>query len=335
VGEILLPAHKDQDRERRGHGAAVNKQPARVRAELHDGVFQDLCSLPTIKGRVTDTAQLCRDLACIIDDHWFLDTVTKAVPWRSLMETPAAMWAASDDVQAVRDRLQAASDPSSGAKPDLVEAEARRFAAARRKLDSARDRVARSFSFINRIDPKEQDRVMEAVLGALIDGFGKQSQVLRGANDYLTPPSWIPEAMRGPLNTEMHRAIALLQRKANLSERIGAIVFNAPSDDLNDRVLKEYGLAVGRLPPRDAGRPRGIKKHLECRFFVHDLLIAVANAGGELRFDKNAKRGTLLDALRLLAPFLPPPATCSFATSEELPPGLPGLLAEILSASRT
>jgi hypothetical protein len=253
------------------------------------------------------------------------------------MKRAAALWAASDDVQTAHECLRAAAlDASSGAKPDLLEVETRRLAAARRKLDAAQDRAIRSFSFLDRIDPKEQARVVEAVLRALVDGFGKQSQVLSGVSDYdLRPPSWIPEDMSGQLETEMRRARARLQKEASVSARIGAIVFNAQSDDLNDRVLKGYGLAVGQLPPRDAGRPRGTKKHLECRFFVHDLLVAVGNAGGELRFDKNTRRGTLLDALRLLAPYLPPPATCYLATSDDLPPGLPGLLAEILAASRT
>lgn len=133
----------------------------------------------------------------------------------------------------------------------------------------------------------------------------------------------------------MRCAMVRLQRKANLSARIGAIAFDAPSDDLNDRMLKKYGLATGRLPSRDAGRPKGTIKHLECRFFVLDLLDVVDAAGGKLQFDKNAKRGTLLDALRLLAPYVPPPTTCYLATSDGLPPGLAGLLAEILAASRT
>jgi hypothetical protein len=109
--------------------------------------------------------------------------------------------------------------------------------------------------------------------------------------------------------TVMRCTMARLLKDARLSERIGAIVFDAQTDTRCEEVLKEYGLALGKSSPqpRNVGRPAGSKRGLECRYFVYDLLTVVAKAGGKLTFDKNHGGGTLPSALELIAPFLPPP----------------------------
>jgi hypothetical protein len=54
------------------------------------------------------------------------------------------------------------------------------------------------------------------------------------------------------------------------------------------------------------GRPAGSTTHCDLRAIIEELLSAVAEAGGRLRFDKNyPDRGTLTLALRALTPYLP------------------------------
>jgi hypothetical protein len=69
----------------------------------------------------------------------------------------------------------------------------------------------------------------------------------------------------------------------------------------------EFGMLSSSMPRKGPGRPSK-KDHLECRFFVYELVTAVERAGGKLKFNKNYG-GPLLDALAQLAPHLPPPVT--------------------------
>jgi hypothetical protein len=63
-------------------------------------------------------------------------------------------------------------------------------------------------------------------------------------------------------------------------------------------------------PPNPRGRPRhgAFSIHFSGSLveFVFRLLLDVRAAGGRLTLDKNASKGTLLDALTLLRPHLPP-----------------------------
>jgi hypothetical protein len=60
-----------------------------------------------------------------------------------------------------------------------------------------------------------------------------------------------------------------------------------------------------RLICRLAGRPSGWLR-LEARHrFVNDLLDAAAAAGGKLTLNARSERGTLVDAIKLLLPYLP------------------------------
>jgi hypothetical protein len=66
----------------------------------------------------------------------------------------------------------------------------------------------------------------------------------------------------------------------------------------------EFVVSALSIPQNGRGRPLK-KDHLECRYFVHELLTAVRSSGGELNFDRNPNKGTLLDAFEHLAPHLP------------------------------
>jgi hypothetical protein len=67
----------------------------------------------------------------------------------------------------------------------------------------------------------------------------------------------------------------------------------------------EFVMSAWRVPKEGRGRKPAKKDHFECRHFVCELLTAVRRSGGELRFDRNANRGTLLDAFEHLSPYLP------------------------------
>lgn len=78
-------------------------------------------------------------------------------------------------------------------------------------------------------------------------------------------------------------------------------------------IEKIEGLALeagrwARLPPRarPRGRPRRGSLLYSLQLFTLDLLWDVRAAGGRLTLDKNMARGTLLEALNLLRPYLPP-----------------------------
>jgi hypothetical protein len=75
-----------------------------------------------------------------------------------------------------------------------------------------------------------------------------------------------------------------------------------------------FCLLTGKTPPRlphqspeatSRGRRSGAVKNWIARNFVYDLLISTTTAGGALTLEKNVGRGSLVDALHLLAPHLP------------------------------
>jgi hypothetical protein len=60
-----------------------------------------------------------------------------------------------------------------------------------------------------------------------------------------------------------------------------------------------------RLICRLAGRPSGWLRREARHRFVNDLLDAAAAAGGKLTLNARSERGTLVDAIKLLLPYLP------------------------------
>ena len=75
-----------------------------------------------------------------------------------------------------------------------------------------------------------------------------------------------------------------------------------------------FSNAAGEVPPFMAGTDRlpfkqgrrwGIINDVTFDSFVWHLLGSAAEAGGTLTLDKNFKKGTLIDALAILRPYLP------------------------------
>jgi hypothetical protein len=75
-----------------------------------------------------------------------------------------------------------------------------------------------------------------------------------------------------------------------------------------------FSTAIGNSPPSgpgkaarhgQRGRRRGTVKNVIYQKFVFELLVSVGVNGGDLSFDKNYRTGTLLDAMKILAPHLP------------------------------
>ena len=89
-----------------------------------------------------------------------------------------------------------------------------------------------------------------------------------------------------------------------------------------------FSVAVGKAPLQDAsrtsrdGRRKGVVKDLAFHEFVrYLLLVAEGWCGGKLTFDKNKKRGTLIDAINILRPYLPQwivPSPLPFSTIQRI-----------------
>jgi hypothetical protein len=78
---------------------------------------------------------------------------------------------------------------------------------------------------------------------------------------------------------------------------------------------------TARPRPRRQGRPTGAVKDSVFQVLCESLLQAAETAGGKLTLQKNAKRGTLIDALDMLAPHLPDglvPAALPLSTLERI-----------------
>jgi hypothetical protein len=73
-------------------------------------------------------------------------------------------------------------------------------------------------------------------------------------------------------------------------------------------LLSEAGSFLGaEPPPKPRGRPRrgAFSTHSSLAKFTLRLLLDVRVAGGRLSLDKNLREGTMVDALKLLRPYLP------------------------------
>ena len=73
-----------------------------------------------------------------------------------------------------------------------------------------------------------------------------------------------------------------------------------------------FSIAVNKAPPQRTsgpqkrGRRTGDVKDLSFRQFVHYLLVVTEEwCGGDLTFDRNYESGTLIEAIKILGPYLP------------------------------
>jgi hypothetical protein len=75
-----------------------------------------------------------------------------------------------------------------------------------------------------------------------------------------------------------------------------------------------FSLVAGKPPPRlpsqpweptGVGRRSGAVKDWIFQNFVWDLLLSTSTAGGRLKLEKNIRKGSLIEAIKMLAPNLP------------------------------
>jgi hypothetical protein len=88
---------------------------------------------------------------------------------------------------------------------------------------------------------------------------------------------------------------------------------------LNLAIGKPFSAVVSG--PHQAGRKSGAVKNPNFQNFVFQLLIYTRTSGGNLSHEKNIGRGTLLEAVKLLAPYLPEgfePSSLSMSTYQRL-----------------
>jgi hypothetical protein len=107
------------------------------------------------------------------------------------------------------------------------------------------------------------------------------------------------------------------------------------------RLAHLFSTAVGKSPPRAPGEPtpphqktkRGrTLKDVIFRDFVRRLWLVAAESGGNFTFDKNQKKGTLIDAIDILGPHLPKdvvPIPLPFRTIQRIKTNFDAPLADI------
>jgi hypothetical protein len=69
------------------------------------------------------------------------------------------------------------------------------------------------------------------------------------------------------------------------------------------------------------GRPRGRVKNREFQVFVRGLFLAAQRAGGRYTLEKNIREGTVIEAINILAPYLPDgfvPKNLPFSTLQRI-----------------
>jgi hypothetical protein len=74
------------------------------------------------------------------------------------------------------------------------------------------------------------------------------------------------------------------------------------------------------------GRPRGTVKNRAFQVFVRGLFLAAVRAGGRYTLEKNIQKGTVIEAIDILAPYLPDgfvPKNLSFSTLQRIKSRLP------------
>jgi hypothetical protein len=74
------------------------------------------------------------------------------------------------------------------------------------------------------------------------------------------------------------------------------------------------------------GRPRGRVKNREFQVFVRGLFLAAEWAGGRYTLEKNIREGTVIEAINILAPYLPAgfvPKNLPFSTLQRMKSTLP------------
>jgi len=142
-----------------------------------------------------------------------------------------------------------------------------------------------------------------------------------------------------------HAAFTLYDKLGNLNNRERVLIERILSNTkfVFDRISSEgvsglrqtayqlacvFSLVTGKLPPRYPHQSpqsrrggKGTVKHPIFQNFVCDLLISTTAAEGNLTLDKNGKDGTLINAIEMLAFYLPDdfdPKSLSFSTFQRL-----------------
>jgi hypothetical protein len=96
-----------------------------------------------------------------------------------------------------------------------------------------------------------------------------------------------------------------------------------PSGDLEELLWPHEVEFAQNRPTRvhRRGRPRGRVKNREFQVFVRGLFLAAQRAGGRYTLEKNIREGTVIEAINILAPYLPDgfvPKNLPFSTLQRI-----------------
>jgi hypothetical protein len=185
------------------------------------------------------------------------------------------------------------------------------------KAPTLPDNTLRRLAEIGRVPLEQHEFFFESVRGNVetacqLDGLGEGLSTKRGkglANAAIA----LYDAL-GNLNDSQRRLV-----EATLSD--GKLIFDRISSDgvkgIEETIYqlslllclltgKSHPRFPDRLPPSPSRgrRSRSVKNPI-AQNFISDLLISTTNAGGALTLEKNIGGGSLIDAVGLLAPYLP------------------------------
>jgi hypothetical protein len=179
------------------------------------------------------------------------------------------------------------------------------------------DNILQRLAEIGRVPLEQHEFFFELVrdnveTACQLDGLGERLSTKRG-KDLANAAITLYDAL-GSLNKSQRQLV-----EATLSD--GKLIFDRISSDGVRGIEKTihqlallFCLLTGKSHPRfphqtpdppSRGRKSGSVKNWIAQKFIWDLLISTTNAGGALTLEKNIKKGSLIDAVGLLTPYLP------------------------------
>jgi hypothetical protein len=183
------------------------------------------------------------------------------------------------------------------------------------KVPALPDKILRQLAEIGRVPSEQHDFFFETVrrdvetacqLDGLVGGLStKKGKTLANASMTLY------DALGNLAKTERHFLKATLSERELTFHRISS---KGAIEEIIYQLALLFCLLNGKAPPRppwlspespSRGRRSGSVKNWIGQNFVWDLLIATTTADGGLTLEKNIRGGSLIEAVDLLAPYLP------------------------------
>jgi hypothetical protein len=182
---------------------------------------------------------------------------------------------------------------------------------------SLRDNSLRQLAEIGRVPPEQHGFFFESVRANVetacqLDGLVGGLATKRG-NNLASASLTLYDALSNLTSGERRLLEATLSEGKILFSRISSLRVQG-LEQTSYQLALLFCLRTGKTPPRfphqlpespSRGRRSGAVKNWIAQNFVYDLLISTTAAGGALTLEKNIKKGSLINAINILAPYLP------------------------------